>query len=188
MASEKEKEAPGSFNSTLADLQETNNVPKFKLGNISVPASFQSFANPNAFTNSSSDIPIQKKVSNQGVLQLNERLDEATSIVDAASTSAECSLHEDVPERRDTSLKSPNIIQENSRHKISIIKKKACPSVSSRNIGDLLKRGMLIFETDSNLSQKQCLKYLNENLLECKSIISKAVIKDFLPDRSVNVS
>jgi len=97
-------------------------------------------------------------------------------------------LHEDVPERGGTSLKSLNRIQENSSHKIPIIKKKACPSISWRNIGDHLKRGMLTFENDSNLSQKQCLEYLNENLLECKSAISKAVVKDFLPDRSFNMS
>ena len=63
--------------------------------------------------------------------------------------------------------------------KISISKSKTCPTITSVNFSDLLKKRLIQFDDTSGLSEEQCVKELQNDLLKCKDVISRAKVRDF---------
>ena len=203
IAAEKENENAGSFSEVLTKLQETNNVPNFCLGEVQMPVSFSnpstSFPTFNrqeqnilsnapsvhtstSLPSSNVDIPISLASHRTNVLEQNLSSDADSDHTETSLSTPNVALPPSLADRTMGSPQRLNVTVDNPTligPKISIVKKKNCPPISSRNIGDLLKQGYLMFKHDNNLSNVQCLEYFKGNLMECKSAISKAVTKEF---------
>ena len=210
VAGAKEKESPGSFIVTLDSLQKTNNVPNFQLGDISLPTTFLSSltpANPMRQPDLSHDTP----TSNMSQLNLSTNQTPPPTPVIHTSTSQPAESRQDLNSnvcRSDaqTNLAPPSISTEpnvchvntqknvappsistehtQSTSKISIIKSRNCPLVTSKNLAALYEKDLIRFESGSGCSGEQCINFFSRNLLECKSAISKAITKDFRTLRS----
>ena len=151
VASVKERESPGCFHGVMETLQNTNNVPHFNLGDIRLPENFISHFSQQQMSSPSVDVT---NSSNHNVT-LNEPLNNTENKKKSSD------------EKRLSSLK------------ISISKSKTCPTITSVNFSDLLKKRLIQFDDTSGLSEEQCVKELQNDLLKCKDVISRAKARDF---------
>ena len=60
---------------------------------------------------------------------------------------------------------------------INIIKKCNSVVLNTSNIDSNFRNGVIKFENNGGLSQKECLTYLTQNLLDCKLAIAKARVE-----------
>ena len=179
----KDAENPGSFETTLNHLQEINKVPKFSLGNISLPENLFNDAAKSVSTlqspasHNQSQIPLNSTTSSPDVQLHHQRSEQVISTEPHLTSSA---VVQPGPSSNIVSSESETN-RTNAQLKIGIIKKPNVPSVTSRNFESLFKKGEIMFECTDNMTQQECLLFLKSksNLLECKSALSKVKIKDF---------
>ena len=185
VAGAKEKESPGSFTVTLDSLQKTNNVPNFQLGDISLPTTFltslppsnqirqpdlshdnltTSMSQQNESTNQTPPpTPVVHTLSSQPAQSrqdLNGNMCRRNSQANVAppSTSTEPIVcHSNVQ----TNVAPPSISTEHahSTSKISIIKSRNCPLVTSKNLASLYEKDLLRFESGNGCSGEQCVSF-----------------------------
>ena len=192
VSAEKEKEDPGCFSSVLRSLQITNNVPEFNLGDIEMPNSFVNFACSAATNNlypESNDTPIVATQNNVPVTSATSAASESTATpstslnynnnVSSVLSNGKRTYNEPLPSTSTTECDVESSVSAVSKPVISILKSKTCPTINSKNIGKLLQDGLLAFENDRDFTMDQCLQYFKNNLLECKSAITKAKVRDF---------
>ena len=179
VATAKDKESPGCFRETLIELQTVNKVPAFNMGNI-VPPNFESLMS--VYNGQSRD---------DGASGTRRR-----SSKDAYSSGTQ--RNRSVPETSGTQQMSPTHTGSNgtkpknknvattsrqkagrSFPKITIIKKKTSPAITSTNMEKLYNEGSILFESAEKLAPEKCLELLLGNLIECKDAISKSISRDF---------
>ena len=179
VAKAKDEENPGSFDSILSSLQEKNNVPKFQLGDISMPKNISKKVLDELNVNAPNSLPIT--VPQNSVIQDSTENSASTSTLYNAHTSI--STNVDVSEASSTETLTPNSVPVdvplNNVPKISIFKKKTAPAVSSRNMESLFNKGDILIECNNEFTPQECLSYLKNNLLLCKKVLLDVKTKYF---------
>ena len=216
VATEKDKEDPGCFTEVLGILQKNNNVPDFKMGSISLPKSFTGLVDateiakssnsstsvndcvadvPNVSLASNNVNPIIYQSSTSSNLATNDfsiTRETSTSLLENSSNTQRSSRNVQVsprPKRTQTSdvpAASSSSASTVIKPKISITKSKSCPQINSGNLEKLFNEGLISFQNSQGFSSVDCLEYFRNNLLDCKTAISKAKILDQKALRSGN--
>ena len=146
----KEKDSAGSFDTCFDTLLKANNLPSFNLGGVGVPNSLD-LSNLLDFVGNFSQLKKVTKSTNQTTVPLDSP--------ELATDLEVCDNRSSAPiKEKSSNLKLPPSIK--------IIKKKSSPKVTSSNLAEMLKLGNICFETDSNMTQQQCLEFLIGDLLK----------------------
>ena len=190
IASGKEKETNGSFKSTLNYLQKLNGVPAFELGNITLPRTFVDFYNANGVLNNEDFSSTQQEPAESVNTSPESNPSTSASTESNPSTSASTELNPSTSASSELNPSTSSSSELNSstslnvttnvprQRNIIITKKKSCPSIDSNNFEKIYRQGYFVFECTDGMNVQDCLAYLKGNLLELKTVITKAKIKD----------